>query len=105
VPDPQIGTFCSEASYTRGVAVYRQFPAGTIIASFSHSECNACGEGCEPFETKHITRLPGYSGTTGGRGCGIEFTHITTPSSLEQSKEAARALRPDLEFIWFKSDT
>jgi hypothetical protein len=88
-----------------GVAVYRQFPAGTIIASFSHSECNACGQPCDPCETKHITRLPDYSGTTGGRGCGIEFMHITTPSSHPKTKERARALRPDLEFIWFKSDT
>ncbi len=73
-------------------------PAATIIASFSHSRCNACGGGCDPLEKKHITRLAGYSGTL-GKGCGIEFTHISTPSSVAQMKDAARALRPDLEFI------
>jgi hypothetical protein len=75
-------------------------PAATIIASSSHSECNACGGGCVPSEKKHITQLAGYGGRgTSGRGCGIEFTHISTPSSLAQAKNAARALRPDLEFI------
>ena len=76
-------------------------PAGTIIASASHSECNACGGPCVPSEKAHITRLPGYPGTPGklGRGCGIEFTHIYTPSSGPMAKKAAQAMRPDLEFI------
>jgi hypothetical protein len=38
---------------------------------------------------------------TAGRGCGIEFTHISMPSSVSQMKDAAGALRPDLEFIEF----
>ena len=75
-------------------------PAGTIVANFSHSSRNACGGGCDPAEKKHITRLAGYSGT-GGSGCGNEFTHISTPSSLAKIKNAARAMRPDLEFIEF----
>ena len=74
-------------------------PAATIIASSSHSACNACGGGCDPFEKKHITQL---GSRTPGRGCEIEFTHISTPSSLAQTKAAARALRPDLEFIEFR---
>jgi len=46
-------------------------------------------------------RLPGYSGGRRRRGCRIEFTHISTPSSLPQSKAAAQALRPDLDFVEF----
>jgi hypothetical protein len=76
-------------------------PAATIIASASHSVCNACGGGCDPSEKTHITQLAGYSGTP-GRGCGIEFTHISTPSSLAKSKDATRALRPDLEFVEYR---
>jgi len=78
-----------------------ELPSGTIIASFSHSECNACRGGCVPSERNHLTRLPGYSGGRRRRGCRIEFTHISTPSSLPQSKAAAQALRPDLDFVEF----
>jgi hypothetical protein len=74
-------------------------PAATIIASSWHSACNACGGGCVLTEKQHITQ-PSFSGRP-GRGCGIEFLHISTPSKLAKAKDAVRALRPDLEFIEF----
>jgi hypothetical protein len=74
-------------------------PAATIIASSSHSACNACGGGGVLTEKKHITQ-PSFGGRPGS-GCGIEFAHISTRSSLAKAKDAVRALRPDLEFIEF----
>jgi hypothetical protein len=65
----------------------------------SHSICNACGDGCHPSEKAHITRLPGYTGTR-GKGCGIEFTHLSTP--YRGGKELARAM--NLEFIELPKD-
>jgi hypothetical protein len=82
---------------TRSVPIDNGLPAATIIASFSHSSCNECGHGCNPHEKKHITRPR----VAPGGGCGIEFTHITTQSSVARVKDAARAMRPDLEFIEF----
>lgn len=62
----------------------------------SYSTCNACRQGCDPTEKSHTTRL----GSRGpGKGCGIEFTHICTPSTVPVSKLVTREMRPDLEFI------
>jgi hypothetical protein len=74
-------------------------PAGTIIMLASHSVCNACGGGCDPREKAHITRLPGYTGTP-GKGCGIEFTHLSMP--YRGAQEVARAM--NLEFIELPED-
>jgi hypothetical protein len=76
-------------------------PVATVIVSAFNSVCNACGGGCDPFEKTHTTRL-GYGKRRGRRrGCGIEFTHISTPSSLPQSLSAARRMRRDLVYIDF----
>ena len=79
-----------------------ELPAATIIAAFSHSSCNACGKSCDPRERKHTTRLGSSSER---KGCGIEFTHISTRSSHPRMKSGAKALRPDLEFVEFPRDS
>ena len=75
-------------------------PPGTVIVASSHSSCNACGRSCNPDELSHTTRP---SGKGGGKGCGIAFTHITTPSSVEHSRHRTRLMRPDLIFVEFPS--
>ena len=76
-----------------------ELPAGTIIALFSQSFCNACGEGCDPDEKTHTTWLPNYSGDKTGKGCGIEFTHIAISWPGSHPAPKSIGMRPDLEFI------
>ena len=71
--------------------------------SIRQSFCNACGEGCDPFEKTDTTWLPTYSDKKTGKGCGIEFTHIAMSWRQDPAPKSI-GMRPDLELIALPRD-
>lgn len=66
-----------------------------LIINRSDSKCGACNTGTDPNALYHAVQT-GY-GTGGLPGCGARFTHVT--SHYVGVEEAARRMRPDLEWV------
>jgi hypothetical protein len=62
------------------------------------STCLGCGQGANPREERHDTRL-GY-GEHDRKGCGAVFIGLTTEHTGMGEEKAARAMRRDLR--WFR---
>jgi hypothetical protein len=68
----------------------------TLYINHSNSICGSCGRGADPYELKHDTILE-YSGQS--EGCHMEFKHLSSDYMGVRIEEAARDMRPDLEWI------
>jgi hypothetical protein len=62
-----------------------------------HSKCLSCGNGADPYEEFHTTRL-GY-GVHDGKGCGEKFTEVV--AEYAGTEETIKKMRPDLEYIGY----
>ena len=66
----------------------------------SESRCGACDKGCDPYEESHITLLGWHATNDKMKGCGAEYTAVSTdyigfPGLIDAIKE----MRPDLPFL------
>jgi hypothetical protein len=69
-----------------------------LIINRTDSRCGACGKACDPREKRHATIL-GYGPDNGKPGCGAVWTHATSHYVGLGIEQAARRMRPDLEWI------
>lgn len=73
----------------------------TLFINRYDSECGACLDGADPYEKAHITRLGWVAasspeGSPLRRGCGAEFTQLSSQYGGDDMKRAVMAMRPDL---------
>lgn len=73
-------------------------PAATLLVSSWSSQCNNCGQDCNPDELDHQAVL-GWNPSPDAKGCGITFTHITSMYTGELHERLTKQMRPDLEYI------
>lgn len=62
------------------------------------SKCLNCDRGADPREKFHTTAL-GYGIDSDDRGCGAEFTEVTSSYISPVMKEHIEDMRPDLLFV------
>lgn len=71
--------------------------SGLLVINHSDSRCAECGKGCSPHGERHDAIL-GYV-DRGKPGCGAVWDRVTTDYIGGEMAEAARRLRPDLEWV------
>lgn len=72
----------------------------TLYINKSDSRCGACNKGCDPYEESHITLLGWFATNDNMKGCGVEFTSVSTDyQNWEGLDEAIKLMRPDLPYI------
>jgi len=73
-------------------------PEGTLIINTLDSSCGTCGKGADRFEKTHETAVSDRPGPR-GKGCGVEFLHVTTDHMGTEIEALIKATRPDLNWI------
>lgn len=72
----------------------------TLYINKSESRCGGCNRGADPYEESHITLLGWAAVNDKMKGCGAEFTDLSTDYvNFPGLLEAIRDMRPDLPFI------
>lgn len=76
----------------------------TLFINLTDSKCGACEGGADPYEKAHITRL-GWAaanapeGSPEKRGCGAEFTSLSSNYMGLDIEQGAKEMRPDLPWV------
>lgn len=68
-----------------------------LVVNPSASWCGECREDANPNEPAHLTVL-GYGDKNGTPGCGAVWTHVGSEYVGDEIRDAARRMRPDLEW-------
>ena len=72
----------------------------TLYINKSESRCGACNKGADPYEESHITLVGWAAVNDKMKGCGAEFTDLSTDYvNFPGLQDAIREMRPDLPYI------
>lgn len=72
----------------------------TLYINKSESRCGACDGGADPDEESHITLLGWRAVNDNMKGCGAEFTELSTDYvGFPGLEEAIKEMRPDLPYV------
>jgi len=73
----------------------------TLYINKSDSRCGACNGGADPGEESHITLLGWRAINDKMKGCGAEFTDVSTDYiNFPGLEDAIKEMRPDLPFAY-----
>jgi len=65
----------------------------------SESRCGDCNRGCDPYEESHITALGWYVWNDKIKGCGAEFTEVSSDYvGMAELVLSIKEMRPDLPY-------
>lgn len=71
----------------------------TLYINKSESRCGGCNHGADPYEESHITLVGWYAVNDKMKGCGAEFTSLSSDYNTSLLGKRVQEMRPDLPYL------